>query len=669
MRLAKKELSSNLSRGLKAVSASTKMSNDIVREKLMTQAESFVFDNRFLTIETPSLKKDKLLLRSFSGSEGISQLFYFQLDLLSRSSDISFDQIVGHNVTIGMPQADWKSPRYFNGVVSRFTQLPNEGEFARYQAEVVPWLWFLTRTADCLIFQKKTIPDILAAVFKKFDFSNNFEMKLKNKYREWEYCVQYRETACNFVMRLMEQEGIFFFFRHEKGKHTLVMADSAEYHESCPYQPAVSYSHSSGPGAIHEEDKVQSWRIDQELRPNKYALGDFNFTMPGEPLLASVEGGGDTNSNKSYGIYDYPGEYKEQGEGKALARIRLEEETVSRRVITGSGNCRSFTSGYKFKIEDHERSDQNGDYVLTSISHHAQGNGGFSAGSSEDSASFSNIFTCIPLSVPFRPPRLTPKPLVQGCQTATVVGDSKKEIDVDKYGRILVKFHWDRRDVKSEERSCRIRVSQPWAGKGWGAVSLPRVGQEVVVDFLEGDPDRPLIIGRVYNEEQMPPYTLPAHATQSGIKTRSTTGGNADHFNEMRFEDKKGKEEIYLHAEKQLTIMVEQDKGQTIGHDETLTIKHDRTKKVEHDEKTTITGNRTETIEQGNESMTLVAGDREVTIATGCDNLSVGQHINTSAKLKINIQAGVELNLIGPGGSIKIDATGVTIQGVLVKIN
>jgi type VI secretion system secreted protein VgrG len=373
--------------------------------------------------------------------------------------------------------------------------------------------------------------------------------------------------------------------------------------------------------------------------------------------------------NDTFEIYDYPGEYAQRFDGvdrgggdragdlqkifqdnqdnRRTTDLRIQEETAQALVIRGSSNCRQLSSGYKFTLQRHFNAD--GQYVLTGLTHSARQGGDYRSDGAE-AFHYTNQFTCMPAALPFRPQRLTPKPVVQGTQTAVVVGPRGEEIFTDKYGRVKVQFHWDRQGKNDEESSCWVRVGTLWAGKGWGMIHIPRIDQEVIVDFLEGDPDQPIIIGSVYNAREMPPYKLPDNKTQSGVKSRSSKNGGADNFNEFRFEDKKGEEEVYLHAEKNWTIAVENDKSQNVGHDETLTVGRDRTKTVVRDEKTKFGRNKTDQIGQ------------DLTVSAGKD-------IKESATMKINITAGVELTLNGPGGMIKIDASGITIQGVLVKIN
>src|SRR5271157_5987650 len=560
-----------------------------------TQAE------RTLSVTSP-LGANVLLLQGFSGTESISRLFSYQLELASENDAITPQNIVGKSVTWSVSRID-EAPRYFNGFVCRFIAgAVNRRGLRTYRAEVVPWPWFLTRSTNCRIFQNQSTREIIETVFGDFGF-NDFEFDLKGSYAKREYCVQYRETAFNFVSRLMEHEGIFYFFRHEDGKHTLVMADRFSAYQDCP-ENHVEYS----PDSL-APNHITSWEHQYEFRSGKWTRTDYNFQMPSNRLLTSTGTMINLPDAKKYEIFDYPGEYFLEAEGEPVTKVRMEEEEVGFDVATGSSQCCTFTPCGKFTLEGHGVAAENSTYVITSIQHSATES---SYGSSAAGSSYSNVFTCIPASVTFRPPRTTPKPMVQGPQTAVVTGPPGEEIYVDKYGRVKVQFFWDRKGKKDEKSSCWIRVTEQWAGKGWGVIVHPRIGQEVVVDFLEGDPDRPLITGRVYNAEQMPPYDLPGNMTQSGIKSRSSKGGSPANYNELRFEDLKGSELITLHAEKDQSIEVEHDEAHWVGHDrtknidhdETTTVKHDRTETVDNNETITVHGMRTETVDK-NETITV----------------------------------------------------------------
>jgi type VI secretion system secreted protein VgrG len=592
--------------------------------------------NRLIAIDTP-LSKDVLLLQGFTGREAISRLFNYELDLLSEDPAIPFDAIVGQKVTIKIVLADG-SERYINGFVNRFAQRRSDERFTYYQAQVVPWLWFLTRTADCRIFQNMAVPDIITRIFSDLGFSD-FKNLLEGNYEPQEYCVQYRETDFNFVSRLMEQYGIFYFFEHEKNKHTLVLADSPAVHQPCQGQETARYEHAAG--AFEKEDLITGWQIEQALRPGKYALADYNFETPSTSLAVNVASTVNVGGNGKYEIYDYPGEYTKKAQGETLAKIRMEEEETPHLVVSGTSNCRAFCPGYRFQLVKHYRQDMNKAYLLTEVHHQASIGESFSSGAGFDGREiYSNSFACISYDVPYRPSRLTPKPVVQGVQTAVVVGPAGEEIWVDQYGRVKVQFHWDREGKKDENSSCWIRVSQNWAGKRWGAMFIPRLGQEVIVSFLEGDPDQPIITGRVYNAEQVVPYDLPKEQTKSTIKSDSTKGhGGA---NELRFEDKKGGEQIFLHAQRDMDLRVVNDSREWVGKDRHLIVKGNQKEMVEGDKHLHVKRNRNE---------------------------KVGQVLSIKAGQKVVIEAGMEISLKAGGGFIDIGPAGVYISGTMVYIN
>jgi type VI secretion system secreted protein VgrG len=523
-------------------------------------------DNRLIAIETP-LGKDVLLLQSFTGVEGLSTPFSFELSLLSENHAISFPDIIGKKVTLSMILPD-DDMRYFNGIISRFSQGRGGGEaggdprFSAYRATMVPWFWLLTRTADSRIFQKLSVPDIVEKVFREKQFSD-FTIKLSGSYPRRDYCVQYRETDFNFVSRLLEEEGIYYFFEHEQGKHTMIIADAPQEHKPCPKQASAKYQLSAS-GRL-KEDVIKGLNKSQDIRPDKYTLNDFNFEIPNTTLEVNIPstyklGSGDRE------IYFYPGSYTSKSEGDRLAKIRMQEEEAQITNINGSSDCRAFTSGYRFMLTDFYRADMDKkEYVLTSMTHEATQP---FAGEQVTDLAYENHFTCIPFDVPFRPKRTHIKPTVHGSQTAIVVGPKGEEIYTDEHSRVKVQFHWDREGKRDENSSCWIRVSHPWAGAGWGAISIPRIGHEVVVDFLEGDPDRPIITGRVYHGQNKPPYPLPDEKTKSTLKSDSSLGGGG--FNEIRFEDKKGSEEIYIHGQKDWNTVINNNATHTTTKKNTL---------------------------------------------------------------------------------------------------
>jgi type VI secretion system secreted protein VgrG len=595
----------------------------------ITQAE------RSLSLQTP-LGKDVLLLMGFSGAESLSRLFSYQLDLASSNDSIAAKDIVGQKVSWSVSSID-QNPRYFAGIVNRFVAgALNRRKLRSYRAEVVPWTWLLTRTTDCRIFQNQTTPDIIKAVFGLFGFSD-YEFETKGSFPTREYCVQYRETAFNFISRLMEYEGIYYFFRHENGKHTMVLANATSSYAECPESP-VEYS----PGS-YAANHIQKWEHHYEFRSGKWTQTDYNFETPSTSLLTTTGTVIDLPDAPKYEIFDYPGEYVVKGLGDPVTKVRMEEEEANYNVVNAASQCCTFTPGGKFTLEGHDVDAENGDYVITSIRHAATET---SYGSTANGTSYNNTFACIPASVVFRPTRATPKPMVQGVQTAVVTGPGGAEIYVDKYGRVKVQFFWDRQGKKDDKSSCWIRVAEQWGGKNWGFVCNPRIGQEVIVDFLEGDPDRPLITGRVYNAEQMPPYDLPGNMTQSGIKSRSSKGGSPANYNELRFEDLKGSELITLHAEKDQSIEVEHnethwvgnDRVKNIDHDETTHVKHDRTETVDNNETITIHGMRTEVVDK-NETITIHMNRIETVDMN--ESITVSQNRTRLVSLNETVTVGV----------------------------
>jgi type VI secretion system secreted protein VgrG len=606
--------------------------------------------DRLIRIYTP-LGPDAVVPRSFDGFEGISRLYEYRIELASENGAISPQDLVGKRVTLAILQTDMETERYYDGFVSHFTKLPRRPPhlaYFEYEIRIVPWTWFLTRTTNCRIFQEKTVPQVIEQIFQDFGFTD-FQAQLSGTHNAWTYCVQYRETAFDFLSRLMEKEGIYYFFKHEKGKHTMMLADKSSAHQNCDYQSTMRMEPASG-AYKRDQDTVQLWERHYRYRSGKWAQTDYNFETPTTSLLTNDSTVLQIENSTKFELFDYPGEYDNKGDGESLTKLRMEEEEIGFDTAQGEGDCRAFASGFKFTLQDHEQKDQNQTYVLLSVSHSGQ-QASLLGGESGEEASYRNTFECFPASVQYRPPRRTPRSIVHGTQTAVVVGPSGEEIYTDQYGRVKVQFFWDREGSMNDKSSCWIRVSQPWAGKNWGAIWIPRIGQEVVVDFLEGDPDRPLIVGRVYNELQTVPYTLPDNSTQSGFKSRSSKGGGSADYNELRFEDKMGSEEIFLQAQKNLTIMVENDQSRTVQHDETVNISNNRTEQVGSNETGSIGNNRQWTV-SNNDTLTV----------NGNQSITVSGSISITANQQITITCGSNTITLGPSG--------ISIQGSpIVEIN
>jgi type VI secretion system secreted protein VgrG len=632
---------------------------------------------RVMEIATP-LGEDVLLFHGMSAREEMSRPFEYQLDLLSRKHDIKLDDILGKNVTIklGLPE---DKTRYFNGYVARFSAGGMHGRYHRYLATVRPWLWFLTRTADCRIFQDMKVPDIIKQVFADHGAAD-VKFELTGSYHKWTYCVQYRETDFNFVSRLMEQEGIGYYFRHSDGHDTLVLTDSTGKHtpfEGYETLPYIAPMQQVKPDTEH----VHAWDFGREIQPGVYVHDDYDLERPSVELKTSKPlPRGYTPSD--YEIYDYPGFYIQRSDGEQYASVRVDEMGTQFELAQAATNARGLTVGSLLTLEHHGREDQNREYLIVGASYDLSFEN-YESLPEAGGTGYRCAFAAMPSSQQFRPKRLTPKPFVQGPQTAVVVGPAGEEIYTDKYGRVKVQFHWDRRGKKDENSSCWIRVSHPWAGKNWGAVATPRIGQEVIVDFLEGDPDQPIITGRVYNAEQMPPYDLPANKTQSGVKSRSSKDGGPANFNEIRMEDKKGAEQLFIHAEKNQDIEVENDethwvghdRTKTIDHDETTQVKHDRTETVDNNETITVHGQRTETVDK-NETITIHMNRSETvdlneTINIGGNrSITVSQSETATVALQRTHSVGINETIsVGAAQEITIGGLQAVTVGAVQTIN
>jgi type VI secretion system secreted protein VgrG len=596
---------------------------------------------QFISITTP-LGDDVLLLQSFTGQEGISQLFHFQLELFSQKAPIKLESIIGQNVTVNMILTDG-STRYFNGFVSQFAQTSQDSQFTYYQAEMVPWLWFLSQTSDCRIFENKTVPEIVMQIFQEFGF-RDFRIALQGTYERLDVAMQYHETEFNFISRLMEQEGMFYFFEHEQGKHTLVITDQPAAHPALPGTPTVSYQPEDASGA--GRDVVTRFALKHEWRPGKYAMNDYNFELPSTDLEVASASRVEVGGNRRYELYEYPGDYRRKAQGESLARIRMQEVESISLVVSGTSTCRGMAAGYRFTLTGHDRQDLNQTYVITKVQHEAKGNNGAGAGGT---ATYTNDFIAVPDSVPFRSLRVTPEPVVRGPETGAVVGPKGEEIFVDEYGRVKVQFHWDRQGKNDENSSGWIRVVQPWAGKQWGTLFIPRVGDEVVIEFLHGDLRRPVVVGSLYNGEDRPPVSLPAGQTITTIKSSSAKGGGGS--NEMRFEDKKGSEEIYLHGQRDWRTVVEHDQYETIGNNKTVE----------------VGGNRTETV--GRVQTLTIGAAFQVTVGAamnervGSDKqVNVGGNLSETAGKDLRLNIGVDGRLtIGRNLSLAA-GNGITVE-------
>jgi type VI secretion system secreted protein VgrG len=604
--------------------------------------------HRILSANSP-LGKDVLVLTGFQGREEMSRLFSYTLDLVSENTSIGANAIVGKPISWSVHPIGGEV-RHFHGIVQQFSAgVVDRRELREYSAVVVPSLWLLTRTTDCRIFQNKSVPDIVKIILGDAGLTD-YKMNLSGTYPTLEYCVQYRESDFDFLSRMLEEYGIFYYVEHSADRHVLMFCDQKSGYKDLPGKKVRFMDDAQAARSVN------SWRHKCQFRSGKWAQTDYNFETPSGPLLTNTDALVKVPGAEKFEQFDYPGRYGKKPDGDPLTKVRMEEEETHFDTVSGVGTCNAFSPGFKFALTGF-KAEEGKTYVLTAVEHTARDTS-YAAGG--ETQMYANTFTCIPDSVTFRPECTTPRTGIWGPQTAVVVGPKGEEIYTDKYGRVKVQFHWDRLGKKDENSSCWVRVSQNWAGKNWGVAFWPRIGQEVIVDFLEGDPDRPIITGRVYNAEQMPPYAMPANQTQSVLKTRSSKNGTTENFNELRFEDKKGSEEIYLHAEKDFNRVVENNDTLKVGSSKA----DDGSQTIE------IWKDRTETIKTGNKKSLVEKGNREIQIDMGNDALTIKMG-NQTTKLdlgKSETEAMQSIELKVGQSSLKIDQTGVTIKGMVVKV-
>jgi type VI secretion system secreted protein VgrG len=609
--------------------------------------------NRALAVKVDGLDLDTLLLVGCKGEEAISQLFHYQLDLVAENpANIPFEKLLGRSVTVELEMPGSRLPRenkrFFNGICQRVTQGERDDNLTHFQMDIVPQVWMLTKITRSRVFQHLTAWEILDQVFDGITSEFNMQVDLPQR----EYCVQYRESDFAIASRLMAEEGIVYYFKHDDGQHTMVLRADPRYRDDMT-PDTVTYSNTR-----RDPYNVRRWEKVQELRAGMVSLRDHTFEKPdttfevNQPVLKEVAVGmvmHKLNSiNSDLELYDYPGPYAKRfdeidrngseqpteigkiyPDGERTVRLAMEREITLAVAIHGESDCRNFVAGQTFTLQSdpytrEQQAQADGLYLLTDVEHDIKqplpdtsGNGkGFS---------YQNRFICAPAELTYRPHRPEPKPVIAGTQTAVVVGPPDQELYVDKYGRVKVQFFWDRDGSNSLDSSCWVRVAQASAGARFGAHFWPRINQEVVVAFEEGDPDRPLIVGSVYNAANMPPYELAKNQTRSGIKTHSTPNGSSQNFNELRFEDKKGQEEVYVQAERNLNTVVKSCEGRAVGGSRETTIYHGEILTVKDDGRTT-------TIEKGDENLAVNEGGRYTSVTQGRDELYVGGDRQTIVK-------------------------------------
>ncbi len=605
-------------------------------------------DDRVGEMTTP-LGKDVLVLARIRAVEGLSELFTYRIDAYSEQPDLDFQSAIGQPCQTKIKT--YGKERAFNGILTKAEWVGMHDELHRYRLVLRPWLWLLSRTSDCRIFQDKKAPEIIKEVFTDHGFTD-FDPKLQADYPKLEYCVQFRETDLDFVSRLMEQHGIYYYFKHENGKHSLVLVDSNNMHQPVPGQADIPFYPLDREGR-GDEERIVSWTSERRFRTTKVELKDYNYQDPNLKLVSDAEG--QQKYNPELAFYDFPGKYIKPSDGDFYAKVRIEADQARDRRRFGEGDALSLFPGATTTLKKHPQDSQNIKYLIARCRHTFASQHYRSGGPDLDEPSESSgSFEFFPNDLPFRAPIVTPKPRVLGIQTAKVVNknkDSDEEIDVENLGEIYVRFYWDRK----EDRSCRLRVAQVWSGKNWGGQIIPRVGQEVVVEFLEGDPDRPLVVGTVYNNEYKPAYDLPSKKTIAGLMSNSSKGGSG--FNEWNFEDKKGSEQINIHAEKDLNLVIRNVETRTIGEAFSTGV------------------SRGTTLKHGDDKLSVEMGNQMVDIKMD-QTINVDQSIKITAKLKIELIVGASKITIDPTG-VKIDAPTITlnamglltVKGGMVTIN
>lgn len=595
--------------------------------------------DRPMRVDTP-LETDTLLLEGFEGDEGVSRPFLYTVDLMSEDPEIDPAALLREPMLITVQGTGGRDPHLTHGLVRSFQQLGMHEDLVRYRVELVPAFWFLTQTTDCRIWQNKTVLEIVEEVLgeSRSIGTVRYDVRCNRNYPQREYCVQYRESDFNFVSRLLEDEGIFYWFEHSDSDHTLVLADAHTAFQPCPGYEAVRLDVSRA----EDEELVRGVVREHAARSYEVELRDYDPLQPSHRLYGTARG----EQDELDPVFDYPGIFTDLDAGEYLARVDLERREKVKHRVTGNSTCRGFRSGFVFELEGHYRDDANRAYYLDRIRHSAH-SGSYRAW---DDAEFHyyNDFVALPDDVPYRPDVAARRPRVQGTQTAVVVGKRGEEVWVDEHGRVKVQFHWDRYGNNDENSSCWIRVGTLYAGKNWGRVAIPRIGHEVIVDFLEGDPDRPIIVGSVYNAEMTPPYPLPEKGVKSGVKTRSSKGGGG--YNEIALDDKKGAEKIIIHAQKDMSTTVGNNQTRQITNNRTTTVGNDDDESVA--QKQTITVGTDQKVDVGGNQSETVALSRSITVGTG-DTLSVGtdlsQTVGSSASLNaggaVGITAGTQMEL------------------------
>ena len=673
--------------------------------------QSAFFENRPFRM-VGNYKPTDVALKCAVVEEGINHLTATRIEFVSRDRAMELKEVVGCTMNLEVDGPN-NVTRTFHGLCVSAEFLGLYQGFGHFAAEVRPWLWFLTRRRECKVYQAKSAPDIIQDILTDYGFWGHVERKLTGTYEPRDFCLQYRETDLDFVHRLMEEEGIYYFFTDEGTTEKMVLADAINAHKPTVGDAKIPFHFRSTDHNLKNKAHIYEWSAVEAATSGKMTLNDYDFERPKVDLKAVSAIPKGSHSQANHEMYAYPGHYRDTALGKRYARVRMEAEAARHQTWKGAGNIRTLGVGQTFKIDGHPRGKDVGEYMVTRATHYMQIEGEPGAPLGEGSvlgkqldfgADNTDHYRCVIEAVPkseqYRAPLVTPWPEISSIHTAVVVGPAGEEIHTDKYGRVRVQFHWDREGKKDDKSSVWVRTMMPWTGKNWGMIAIPRIGQEVVVQFEEGNPDRPMVVGMLYNADTMPPYALPDNMTQSGIKTNSTKGGGG--FNELMMEDKKGSELVRFQAEKDYTQIVKNNARITVGVEkkdagnmdltvhanltetvktghhsftvasgqQTIKIKKDKTETIEGGSTLTVTddvkstvkmGNVSETVEMGNVTQDIKMGNQTTTVDLG--------NVKVDVKLgKIEMEAMQSIKLTVGGNSVEITQAGVTVKGIMVKI-
>ncbi|MBE1283378.1 MAG: type VI secretion system tip protein VgrG [Rhodobacteraceae bacterium] len=645
--------------------------------------------------------------------EGLSKLTETTIEFVSSDDTLDLQDILGSTMTLVQLDPDDRE-RYFTGICTMVEFVGYYQGLSHFVAETRPWLWFLTRTHENRIFQEKSVLDIIQEVLQKYGFWSDVEKKTTGTYKKRTYCVQYHETDFAFLSRLMEEEGIYYFFIQDGKRLKMVLADSISAHKPVPGGPEFEF-HLKEAQYRRRNDHIFDWNESTRVTGGKVTLEEYDFEQPTADMTVAKKIEKGDHNHKKYEHYRYPGHTRIPGSGEEFTRIRMEAEAVRHKLSRGAGNVRTLGVGQILRLKGHPRDKNNIEYLVTHATHHLQIETDYEDAETkkplfdstipvdeDNQDTYRIIFDVIPKSEPFRAPHTTPWPRIAGLQTAVVTGPKGEEIYTDKYGRIKVQFFWDRHGKEDENTTCWVRCVMPWTGKAWGMVSIPRIGNEVVIQFEEADPDRPICTGMIYNADNMPPYALPENMTQTGIKTRSSKKGGTNNFNELMFEDRKDEELVRFQAERdfkqivknnaEISIGVEtQEAGdltQTIFHTKTETIQtgdhiftvetgnqeifvnNNHKERIEGEADQSVVLDTTMTVEQGKYTQTIEMGNvtREVSMGNEDHTLKMGDYTLTTSLGSVTVTAMKEIKLVVGANSITIDQSGIKLNGIMVNV-